>query len=141
MASSLEEPVVAQTGRSGVAPRHLRTVDFLSPEQMRSLAGKARAIVSHAGIGSVLMAQNAGKPLVLFPRDSALGEHRTDHQFATCRELAKLPGLYVAKDEAELKELLLSDTLEPAKASVDSVRLQQLVSGLRAYFAECAART
>ena len=62
----------------------------------------AKAIVAHAGMGTILTALEMGKPLLVMPRRAALGEHRNDHQLATAHRFAELGRVNVAFDETEL---------------------------------------
>ena len=95
---------------------------------------QASRIVSHAGIGTVLKAKEYRKPIILFPRRAATGEHRNDHQMATCAQLEGRPGIFVAYDDAALAQLLSQTSSElspqgrePAAAYAD------LISGLARY--------
>ena len=95
------EQVFAQIGGGDYIPRmpHAR---MLTPGQFANHVAKADLIVAHAGMGSVIMAAEAGKPIVLFPRRAALGEHTTDHQLHTVGWLKDRPGIFVAMDETAL---------------------------------------
>jgi UDP-N-acetylglucosamine transferase subunit ALG13 len=63
-------------------------------------------------MGSILTALEFGKPIVVMPRRAHLGEHRTDHQWATVNHLGKDVGVVVAADEGELlKQLARLDEL------------------------------
>jgi UDP-N-acetylglucosamine transferase subunit ALG13 len=96
--------------------------------------GEADVVVAHAGIGTILKAQQHRKPLVLFPRRAAFGEHRNDHQLATCAQLRDRPGVYVADDEAELKRLLLKSSLKPADSETETPGRAAFIDNLRRYF-------
>ena len=67
----------------------------------RTVAG-ARLIVAHAGMGSVITADQFGKPIVMLPRLQERGEHTTDHQVATANWLRAKPGIYVADRDEDL---------------------------------------
>ncbi|MCP3689754.1 MAG: hypothetical protein GY784_15215 [Gammaproteobacteria bacterium] len=40
--------------------------------------------------------------MIAFPRKASLGEHRNEHQLATCQKIAKLQGCYVAYERDDL---------------------------------------
>ncbi len=111
-APSLSRPVFAQIGICTYAPRNIEYSARLTPLEFDRLFSQADMIVSHAGIGTVLTAQKYRKPIVLFPRRAALGEHRNDHQLATVNALEGRSGVYIARTEDELRTLLGS-TLTP----------------------------
>ena len=97
--------VVAQIG-DGTVPRHITWVKRMAVDEFAAKARACRAIVSHAGIGTVLTALELGKPLVVMPRRADLHEHRNDHQMATARWLTGKPGLWVAHTDVELDEAI-----------------------------------
>lgn len=103
LAPDLEMPVVAQTGRGTYAARNIRTLESIAPGEFDAMIRNTRLIVAHAGIGTVLTAQKFRKPILLFPRRAALGEHRNDHQLATVAQLKGRPGVIVVEDEAGLR--------------------------------------
>jgi UDP-N-acetylglucosamine transferase subunit ALG13 len=114
-----------QIGPAGYRPTAFKTVDFLPPDQADDLFKRAQLIVSHAGMGSVLTALRFRKPIIIFPRVAALGEHRNEHQLATAAWLECKPGVFVARTEEALLTLLdqrnalpageqISDSADPA---------------------------
>ena len=104
LAPQLGMPVVAQTGGGTFRPLNMDIRDRIAPDEFEALAGQARLVVSHAGIGTVLTAQRCGAPVVLMPRRAGRGEHRNDHQLATVKALEGRPGIFVAMDETHLPE-------------------------------------
>ncbi|MFH0909942.1 MAG: glycosyltransferase [Planctomycetota bacterium] len=98
--------VFAQIGRAGYRPRHIRWADFLTPEAFREHAMAADAIVSHAGMGTILSALELSKPLLVFPRLASQRETRSDHQTATARAWSERGALQAALSEAELLDAL-----------------------------------
>ena len=113
LAPKLNEEIIAQVYQCGFKPKNIKTVDFLAPDEFNSLFDKARLIVSHAGMGTILSALQRQKPIIVFPRIAALGEHRNEHQLATAKKFKDLGSVYVAMDEEELKTLLLRKDLNP----------------------------
>lgn len=113
LAPQLDEEVVAQVYQCGFMPKNIRTIDFLAPDEFNTLFDKARLIISHAGMGTILSALQKDKPIIVFPRIAALGEHRNEHQLATANKFKELGSVYVAMNEDELKKLLLCQNLKP----------------------------
>ena len=111
LAPLIGEEIVAQVGNSGYRPQHIKTLDFLAPDEFDRLFSQARLIVAHAGMGTILTALTLQKPIIIFPRIAALGEHRNEHQMATADEMRKQSWCYVATGSEELKSLLLSSDL------------------------------
>jgi UDP-N-acetylglucosamine transferase subunit ALG13 len=111
IAPELDEEIVAQVNGSNYLPRHVNTIDILPPDEFDKLFERARLIVSHAGIGTIISAMQFKKPIIIFPRIAALGEHRNEHQLATATKMKEAGWVYVATDKEELKRLLLSPDL------------------------------
>ena len=84
------------------------SIDFIAPDEFNNIFDKARLIISHAGMGTILSALQKGKPIIVFPRIAAMGEHRNEHQMATARKFKELGSVNVAMNEEELKAMLLN---------------------------------
>ena len=108
LAPQLNEEVVAQVYQCDFTPKNIKTVDFLAPDEFNRLFDKARLIVSHAGMGTILSALQEGKPIIVFPRIAALGEHRNEHQLATAHKFKEMGTVNVAMNEEELTSMLLN---------------------------------
>jgi len=96
----------AQIGSSAYKPVHLEWAEYLPGDAFRSKLEAASLVVSHAGVGNLLLALQAGKPILMMPRRAKLNETRNDHQLATAKWLRQMPGVTVADDTDELVEAL-----------------------------------
>jgi UDP-N-acetylglucosamine transferase subunit ALG13 len=126
LAPTLGQPVIAQIGKGSYRPRNMEARISIAPADFEQLVEKCDLVVSHAGIGTVLTAARFAKPILLFPRRAALGEHRNDHQLATVRNLAGRPGILVAEQEAELTAKIAEGLALENWSSTTSPTAQQL---------------
>lgn len=94
--------VFAQIGPTEYRPAHMEWTAFIEPEDFKRRVAEASVLVAHAGMGSILTALEAGKPIVVMPRRGDLRETRNDHQIATARRFLELGRVAVAFDEHEL---------------------------------------
>lgn len=94
--------VVAQVGASSYRPANIHTKDRFSVDEFRAHVAKARLVVAHAGMGSLITALEIGKPIIVLPRQAALKEHRNDHQLATARYMEEHNLARVATSEDDL---------------------------------------
>lgn len=108
IAPRLNEEIIAQVYKCGFKPKNIKTVDFIAPDEFNNIFDKARLIISHAGMGTILSALQKDKPIIIFPRIAALGEHRNEHQLATAKKFKDLGSVNVAMNEEELKAMLLN---------------------------------
>jgi len=136
MASLIEEPVVIQRGVSRYTPMFGQYVDFTGEVQMQAWMSQVRAVVSHAGAGSILSALKAGKPLVLVPRLRRFGEHVDDHQLELAEALAqRKKAVIVLEPSAGALQEAVAQANELARTRTVSNSLQ---AALRAWLAEQA---
>ena len=82
-------PVFAQAGTSTRDFSHIKTVSHLSQSDFQAHFEAARLVVAHAGMGSMLLAAELGKPIVLMPRRAKFREHRNDHQQDTANKMGR----------------------------------------------------
>lgn len=125
---------MAQIGASRYAPKNIRFVQSLESASFARTVEEAKLIVAHAGMGSIITALQARKPIVVMPRDKALGEVTTDHQFATARRLQGKPGVFVAMGEGDLEACIaeaLDENVRPEP--MQSPSLGMLTSKLRSF--------
>lgn len=132
--------VFAQIGDSDYRPQHFESRPFLPPEDFRERFAAASVIVSHAGMGTVIGALEAGKPILILPRRAALREQRNDHQLATAERLRGRPGVSVAMDEDELRSKLGAIDALPAAERIAASAAPELLDALRAFVAAAPAR-
>lgn len=83
-----DEELVVQHGPSTVRPRGARCIPFLSFADFALHARQARVVVSHGGIGSVLVALAEGKRPLVVPRLARFRETTDDHQLESVRALS-----------------------------------------------------
>lgn len=97
-----ETDILAQIGNGKYEPSHMPFERRLSQARFAETVTEADVIVAHAGMGTVIAAGRAGRPVVLLPRIKDWGEHTTDHQLATADWLRDKPGIFVADTDADL---------------------------------------
>lgn len=96
-------PVEIQIGKGSYEPRHALWVRTLPLGDYQARVAGCALFVAHCGMGSIITAIQAGKPILMLPRLADQGEHNTDHQLATARHVGIRPGLHVAADADDLK--------------------------------------
>lgn len=132
-ANELSKPVLAQIGKGTYTPQNMKWIKNIEPKDFDNVFRDASVIVSHAGIGTVLTAKRFGKPIILVPRQAALGEHRNDHQLATVSQLVGRPGIYVANTDDDLRNYLLEELDSPSHEDLSEAGRASLVTYLKNY--------
>lgn len=129
---SIDEEIVVQHGPSAFRPRNATCVSFLSFDELNRLVASASRVVTHAGVGSVLVAfLNSKRPIVV-PRLSEYGELVDDHQLQFARQLADT-GL--ADVVEELEELPAYVSAAPLPGRPLRPMMTRLISDLSSYLA------
>jgi UDP-N-acetylglucosamine transferase subunit ALG13 len=125
--------IFGQIGPSQYHPRNFQYVAFMEPSEFTRKVQEARAIVSHAGMGTILTALEMGKPILVMPRRADLQETRTEHQVATARKFQEKKGFLLALDEGELFARLdeLGQLAPPEK--IEPRASQELIDALRQF--------
>jgi UDP-N-acetylglucosamine transferase subunit ALG13 len=104
----LEDELVVQHGPSAVRPPGARCVPYLPYEDLVELVRESRAFVTHAGVGSIMMALFSGRRPVVVPRLKRFGEAVDDHQVSLARRL-QAEGLVIHVESVEALERALAD--------------------------------
>ena len=97
---------ISDPGPGGYRPEHFDWTDRIAPAAFAERYDSADFIIAHAGMGSIITAQEKNKLIVVMPRRAHLNEHRNDHQYETVRHLAGRPGLLIAMSDDELPDVL-----------------------------------
>jgi UDP-N-acetylglucosamine transferase subunit ALG13 len=100
----LNGEMYGQIGETSYQPRNFRAVPYMEKQAFDDCMQEASAIISHAGIGTISMALDRGKPLLVMPRLKIHGEAVNDHQMAIVRKFEEQGHMLVAYDVDELSE-------------------------------------
>jgi len=111
------DELVVQHGHSPAPIHAAETADFLSFEQLLERIRLSDAVVTHAGVGSILTCLRLGRIPLVVPRQSRFGEHVDDHQVELTRALADDGKVIPVWDVAELPDLI---EVAPAAATFES---------------------
>ena len=94
--NGFDEQIVAQIGDSSYCPENFEAAPSVEKTVFDQYFNKADSIISHAGMGTITMALDHRKPLLVMPRLSKYGEVVNDHQLAIARKFEQLGYLLVA---------------------------------------------
>lgn len=123
--------VFAQIGRGGRQPINISSAETLPSQTFHQVFQAADLVVAHAGMGTILTALEARRPLVVVPRRADLGEHRNDHQAATVARLSGRRLINAAADEVELVAFLQGDIELMAIEGIPPAADESLIEALR----------
>ena len=93
---AIGEEVFGQIGAGSYRPRNFTAVNELEKHVYDQHVRRASGLISHAGMGTITMALDHSKPLLVMPRLKKHGEVVNDHQVAIAGRFAESGHLLVA---------------------------------------------
>jgi UDP-N-acetylglucosamine transferase subunit ALG13 len=109
----LEEELVVQHGPSAIRSDHAKGIEYLPFDEVVEHIRRARAVLMHAGVGSVMISLANGKRPIVMARRHEFGEHVDDHQVELARRL-EASGLVTVVDDLETLRTALAADDRPA---------------------------
>lgn len=87
IAPLIPNEMLMQSGFSGYLPRNTKYFDFVPMDRAIEYIQESELVVSHAGIGTIILCKEYGTPILIFPRRKGYGEHINDHQMEIAKAL------------------------------------------------------
>jgi UDP-N-acetylglucosamine transferase subunit ALG13 len=103
-AGLVTEQVVAQIGQTEYRPSSFLAVQSMEKHTFDNYIRCASAIISHAGMGTITIALEHRKPLLVMPRRKEFGEVVNNHQFEIAKKFEELGHILVVYHENDLAE-------------------------------------
>ena len=106
----------------------MRIIDFMTKEEIEKLQTQAALIITHGGVGSILLSITKGKKVIAIPRLHKYQEHVNDHQKEIV-ELFNEKGYIIGIQEVEDLEQAIqrSKEFKPKKYEQDNSKMLQLI--------------
>ncbi len=102
----LSPDTLVQCGHTNFPAHSFKTVDFLPFASMVAAIEDAELVITHAGVGSILLCLNAGKIPLVVPREGRLCEHVDNHQVEFAEVMAAAGKVKTAYNEEDFFLLL-----------------------------------
>jgi UDP-N-acetylglucosamine transferase subunit ALG13 len=134
VAGKIDEEVIMQIGGTKYIPLNAKHFGFGTEDEVKLLCQKARIVVTHGGVGTILNVLQEGATVVVVPRLERYDEAIDDHQLVFVQELEKQGKITAVYDVERLEEVLFK--LDVSRAVV--VRDDRLVKALKKYIAQFA---
>jgi beta-1,4-N-acetylglucosaminyltransferase len=109
IAPRIPNEIVIQKGYSKYVPRNTKYFDFVPMNGATKYIQRSDLVISHAGIGTIILCKENGIPLIIFPRRKKYGEHGTDHQMEIAKVLEERgdKNIYIVYEENQLEEKII----------------------------------
>jgi UDP-N-acetylglucosamine transferase subunit ALG13 len=124
--------IFVQHGPSPIRPAGATCVDYLNYDDMIEAIRGARAVVTHAGVGSVLTCLMYGARPIVVPRLKEFGEAVDDHQLEFGRRVGGAGLVSLVEDMTALPEAIERHQVSPPSPPRPAERLVDDLRGLLA---------
>lgn len=112
----IQEEVIVQAGCTTYNSENMKIFSLIPMNELETLIEKARIIITHGGVGSIVGALKKGKKVIAMPRLSKYHEHVNDHQLEITSIFSENKYILVANDKYELQQALNSiEDFKPEK--------------------------
>lgn len=127
--NKLNDKIVAQIGNSTYIPKKIEYFKFKPYDEIEKIVEKSKIIITHAGAGSIMLALEKNKPLIVVPRMKKYGEHVNDHQIEITKELEKQGKLIVVYDISKLESAIyMSRKIKNINKDVKKIKIIDILN-------------
>ena len=77
---TIKEEVMVQAGYTKYVSQNMKIFDFIPKEELEKLQEQASFVITHGGVGSILLSLKKDKKVIAVPRLHEYKEHVNDHQ-------------------------------------------------------------
>ena len=135
IAPRIPHEIVVQRGYSKYVPQNTKHFDFVPASTAMEYIQKSELVVSHAGMGTIILCREYGTPILIFPRKEKFKEHVNDHQMEIAQVLEKRgdKNIYIAYEEDQLEEKILEGVGKREMAQVENRGREDLIRTIREF--------
>lgn len=76
----IKEEVIVQAGYTQYTSENMKILGLIAKEELEKLQNKADLIITHGGVGSILLSITKNKKVIAVPRLHQYNEHVNNHQ-------------------------------------------------------------
>jgi len=99
----IDDEIFAQIGNCDYLPKNYDFERVIDKLYFDTCFQKADLIIGHAGMGTINMALEYDKPLLVVPREKRFNEHVNDHQLWTAEKFEALGHVVCCNDLSDIK--------------------------------------
>ena len=136
IAPDIPDEIVVQTGYSKYRPKNTRHFDFVPIDSAIEYVRASELVISHAGIGTIILCKEYGIPIIILPRRKKYGEHINDHQMEVAMMLEEKgsANVHVIYEESEL-ERVIKEVLKNRKRDtpIENIGRANLIRTIREF--------
>ena len=124
----IKEQVIVQAGFTKYKSDKMEIFDMISKEELDKYMSKANLIITHGGVGSIIMALEKGKKVIAVPRLHEYGEHVNNHQKQIIKVFSEKKYLIGIQNVDELPKALKEiEKFKPEKYKSDNKKILNII--------------
>ena len=121
---NIKEKVIVQAGYTKYKSDNMKIFDLVSEEELEKLVKKCDLLITHGGVGSILLGIRNNKKVIAAARLKKYGEHTNDHQKQIIKEFKKLGYITELDDFNKLKKIIEeAKSKEPVKFKSNNAKM------------------
>lgn len=124
----IKEKVIVQAGRTKFESKEMEIYSLMPYNKLEQIMKEADLVITHGGVGSIVMALKLGKKVIAIPRLSQFNEHVNDHQIQIVDSFDKqgfLTGLIELNDLQQALER--AKTFKPKEFKSQTAHMIRLI--------------
>lgn len=126
---NIKDKVLVQAGYTKYKSKNMEIFKTVSNDRLEELMDEASLIITHGGVGSILLALKHNKKVIAAPRLSKYNEHTNDHQKQIVEEFGRLGYIIPLKDLTKLDKMLIkSKTFKPKEFKSNNENFKKMIT-------------
>ena len=124
----IKEKVIVQAGFTKYQSNQMEIFDMISKEELDKYIAEADLIITHGGVGSIIMALEKGKKVIAVPRLHEYGEHVNNHQRQIVKEFSEKKYLIGIQNVEDLPDAIKeSQNFEPKEYKNNNQKMIKII--------------
>ncbi len=124
----IKEEVIVQAGVTKYKSDKMKIFDMISKEELAKYMSESNLIITHGGVGSIIMALEKGKKVIAVPRLHEYGEHVNNHQRQIIKVFSEKKYLIGIQNVEDLPEALReAETFEPEEFVNNNQKMLKII--------------
>ena len=101
----IKDKVIVQAGYTKYESKYLEIFDFCSNEKLENLVKQCNLLITHAGVGSIVLGLLNNKKVIACPRLSKYKEHTNNHQLQILDNFSKAGYILALNEEDDFNNV------------------------------------
>ncbi len=139
IALRVPQEIVVQKGYSKYVPKNTKYFDFVPANTAVEYVQKSDLVISHAGMGTIILCKEFGTPILILPRREKYGEHVNDHQMEIAQVLEERgdKNIYIVYEENQLEQKIREVVGKREMAEAENKGKENLIKTIKEFIESC----